>query len=559
MTVSLTADGIGKRPAIAPDAADPETSLYRFSTQEIQRCITTIHLCKQTGNLRPLSKLIRRMKRIPILLFSFRPTFSLQENRLSLVSSRLGRLFTSKIRSHPSNVPPVITASATIMIPSPPLQYANPSIHFDLSELDKLTVELEERRQKGYDLSRKIHVALVQARRAVESNEPNHPVFAELDSYAEAVAEQQSQERDPRSANLSHRMEEIARIKAFQFFLQTGRLLPPSALPLITDEEYLAGACMGLAQDLQRYGLGRATVRDVDSVTAACDLVRSILNYLLSFDFRNGPLRRKYDGTKYALKALETFLYELAVTRSNVQDGPEAKRLRVDDSSLLPSQELEAVRVRMEHRDELRESLIKKCRDGQKAAKQAIFALHRGDTERALQLLSDCNDCIKKELIPIVEKEPPLKSGSFGGVLEEYVEGKLFACWLYGVQLQSLEGGATGTILKPCDFDIHLEPEAYLGGLCDLTGEVGRYAVQRGTMRDEEGVRLCLQTNRNIQTSIESMERAPLAISKKMEQVNRSVEKIERMLYEMSLSSAVGRNVTSEVNESDMQEADDEK
>ena len=46
----------------------------------------------------------------------------------------------------------------------------------------------------------------------------------------------------------------------------------------------------------------------------ARDLVDSLLVELMKFDFRNGPLRRKFDGVKYALKRLENILYELAVT-----------------------------------------------------------------------------------------------------------------------------------------------------------------------------------------------------------------------------------------------------
>jgi predicted translin family RNA/ssDNA-binding protein len=439
------------------------------------------------------------------------------------------------------------------MIPSPPLVYTTTSSLFDLNDLNQLSMETEEQRQRGYDLSRKIHVTLVQARRALTLNQHDHEAFEQMDAFATEIVQQSLKLREPRIANLSHRMEEIARIKALQHFLQTGTLFAPSVLSAATDEEYLAGACMGLAQDLQRYGLGRATARDVDSVKVACDLVRSILDYLLGFDFRNGPLRRKYDGTKYSLKALETLLYELAVTGGNNKDGeePENKRLRLEESSLLPKEELEAIRLRMVHRDELREDLIKKCRDGQKAAKQAIFALHRGDKERAQKLLAECHHCITDQLLPIIEEEPPLKNGSFSNVLEEYVEAKLFACWLYGPEESSSAETACGTILKPQDFDISLEPEVYLGGLCDLTGEVGRYAVQRGTMRDDDGVKLCLQTNRDIQTSIESMERIPNGITKKMDQLNRSVEKLERMLYEMSLSTAVGRNMKTEVEDVD--------
>ena len=118
---------------------------------------------------------------------------------------------------------------------------------------------------------------------------------------------------------------------------------------------------MGLAQDLDRYGLGRATARDVESVTMAKNLVEEILGYLLQFDFRNGPLRRKYDGTKYALKSLEVLLYELSITSDESGEKP-SKMQKTEQSPLLATDELKALRERMEKRDALRETLIKRCR-----------------------------------------------------------------------------------------------------------------------------------------------------------------------------------------------------
>ena len=38
------------------------------------------------------------------------------------------------------------------------------------------------------------------------------------------------------------------------------------------------------------------------------DLVDAVNGAFLQFDFRNGPLRRRYDGIKYTLKKLETTL-----------------------------------------------------------------------------------------------------------------------------------------------------------------------------------------------------------------------------------------------------------
>jgi predicted translin family RNA/ssDNA-binding protein len=128
-------------------------------------------------------------------------------------------------------------------------------------------------------------------------------------------------------------------------------------------------------------------------------------------------------------------------------------------------------------------------------------------------------------------------------VLEEYVEAKLFYTWLHGNAELPLEK-PTGILLMPQDFSIPLQMDEYLGGLCDLTGEIGRYAVQRGTARDFDGVKQCLATNTAIYLAIQTMERFPSGIGKKMDQLRQSVEKLERMTYELSLSEATGRKIT---------------
>ena len=431
-------------------------------------------------------------------------------------------------------------SASQAVLPSRPFPYLQANV-LDLSVLANEVAVADEKRQAAFDASRKLQAATVQARTALEIDEAASKKAEENLKELLFTCVAPEADRNPREANFSNRLEDVVRVMAFSYFLQTGRLLPPSHCRYATDEEYLAGACMGLSADLSRYAMGRATVRDVASVTIARDLVQDIMNQLLEFDFRNGPLRRKYDGTKYALKNLETMLYELSVTGDEVE--PDAKRLRLEP--LVPTDELGALRGRMEHRDELRETLIKKSRDGQKAAKQSIFALHRGDHKKAMQLLAQCEACITKDLLPIVEEEPPLRGGSFGNVLEEYAEARLFYVWLFG-KANGRES-PVGDLLSPDDFQIHLEPEEYLGGLCDLTGEVGRFAVQRGTARDKQGVKLCLQTNGSIQSALQTMGRLPGGTGKKMDALRRSVEKLERILYELSLSEATGgRNMVVE-------------
>jgi len=379
--------------------------------------------------------------------------------------------------------------------------------------------------------------------------------------------------RAPRLANISHKLEEYARFKSTQHFLSEGKLLSPNAAcftspsgrSVLTDEEYLGGACIGLCHELSKHSVTRASNAANDStavpfIKSARDSVSLILDELLEFDFRNGPLRRKYDSTKYALKNLETVLYELSVAGavgghqlSNGDDGgPASKKMKTDDGattednddmeedppSPIPKEDIKALRERMDHRDKLRETLIKTCRDGQKAAKQAIFALHRGDSERATKLLTDCENCVKNDLTPILLEEPGLRYGSFSAVLEEYVEAKLFATWLAPDE----DKKPAGKILLPNEIPLPISTEDYLGGLCDLTGEVGRYAVARGTVRDRKGVELCLESNKTIYTALRMLGKIPGKNSgKKVSMVQKSVEKLERVLYEQSLMEMAGR------------------
>jgi hypothetical protein len=78
--------------------------------------------------------------------------------------------------------------------------------------------------------------------------------------------------------------------------------------------------------------MGRAIKRDFSSVVAARNLVQEILDYLLKINFCSGYLRRMYDGCKYALKILETILYELSVTSQVGDSEPCTKRKKLQEA-----------------------------------------------------------------------------------------------------------------------------------------------------------------------------------------------------------------------------------
>ena len=76
----------------------------------------------------------------------------------------------------------------------------------------------------------------------------------------------------------------------------------------------------------------------------------------------------------------------------------------------------------------------------------------------------------------------------------------------------------------------------------DLTGEIGRYAVARGAVRDKEGVELCLQSSKTVYMGLKLLGKIPGRNSaKKVSMVCKNVEKLERVLYEQSLMEMAGR------------------
>ena len=395
-------------------------------------------------------------------------------------------------------------------------------------------------------------------------------------------------ERAPRRGNIDYKMESYARYKSVRYYLnENNGLLSPKApcfsgkRSILTDEEYLGGACIGLCHDLSKIAVSRASNAMSDPTAVkfvhfARDTVSNILQELLEFDWRNSPLRRKYDSTKYALKQLETVLYELSVAGAlgghnlKSEDGPKQKRIKVDaennsnekeegkdtdtGTSALNTfrQDITEIKERMDHRDKLRETLIKSSRDAQKAAKNSIFAMHRGNTKSAVQLLLDCENCVRNDLLPIVKEEPTLRGGSFSNVLEEYVEGKLFYCWLHGNgedESGDSNNKPAGKILSFDDITLPITVDEYIGGLCDLTGEIGRFAVARGTVRDKESVKVCLETSKNIYMAIRMAGKLPGNINKKMNPLKNSIEKMERILYEQSLMEMAGRKFASSMEE----------
>lgn len=325
-----------------------------------------------------------------------------------------------------------------------------------------------------------------------------------------------------------------------------------------TNEEYICGV-IHFCQELGRYAVGRATVGDADSVVLCRDLVQQVFGQLLEFDFRNGPLRRKYDGVKYVLRRLEDVLYELSLIGAYVapaEPAQPAKRAKLDSSSsggggaaaeangagaaaggvsgALNPEEFAAMRETMNAYDKKREDVIKGTRDLQKLSKQAIFSLHRSDFGKASGQLAQVVAKAREIFEGYIKDEPALRQGSYANAMEEFAEAVLFKVWLEEKTICAADGPALEGLIDSTE---------YIGGLADFTGEVGRFAVAAAARRDDAAVRECLAADLSVQDALMKLG-LPGKLGKKESMLKTNVKKLEHVLYELSLIKASGRKVS---------------
>jgi len=357
-----------------------------------------------------------------------------------------------------------------------------------------------------------------------------------------------------REGQLAQAIEKFTEVCMVQQFFATGRLASPSALQPCNDEEYI-GAALGFAQELSRYVVGRASEGDEASIRICQSIIVQLNSKMLEFDFRNGPLRRKYDGLKYALKGVEDVLYELSLLH---KDGPavvtestelpDSKRKRsegngdgsgagasssmealTDINPLIDGAELDAIRARMDAYDKLREDVIKQSRDVQKFAKQAIFAVHRGTLEEAQKKLDEAKR-IALLILSTISEQPALRAGSLSNSLEEWAEGAMTLEWV-----------RSSRIMTRSDMPF-VNTNEYVGALSDFTGEIGRLAVAAASKRDLVSVRRVLQADVAIYAGLMQVNVGG-KYTKKCEAVATNLKKVEDVVYELSMLQRGARSV----------------
>ena len=132
----------------------------------------------------------------------------------------------------------------------------------------------------------------------------------------------------------------------------------------------------------------------------------------------------------------------------------------------------------------------------------------------------------------LVKKWPALRFGSLAAALEEYAEAALFMKWL-----EAKKDPSAPLVASQQALGLPLSDEEYLGGVCDLTGEVGRVAVAAATARDLATVRRVFETDVAVMEAVSGLNLPP-KLAKKVGPLEMCVRKVEHLLYELALAAA---------------------
>jgi predicted translin family RNA/ssDNA-binding protein len=172
---------------------------------------------------------------------------------------------------------------------------------------------------------------------------------------------------------------------------------------------------------------------------------------------------------------------------------------------------------------EKRRVVIKEAGDAQHLAKKAIFSLQRDATKEAEQCLDE-SLALLSGLVKKYSKEVRLlDEGSFKAGLEEYTEAKLFKLFLDGKELTEIK-------------ELPVSSDAFVSGLCDVPGEMVRYAIKSATERKFDLVRQCYDGAESIINELIDMDLTGYN-RQKFDQAKQALQKLQQIVYEVSLKS----------------------
>lgn len=193
---------------------------------------------------------------------------------------------------------------------------------------------------------------------------------------------------------------------------------------------------------------------------------------------------------------------------------------------MINKDEFSGIVKEMESFDAKRETLIKKSRDILKLSKQIIYSVHRNEMVEAEKLINDINTGMQ-EFNSIVKEHSKLHySGTFKITVQEYVEAITFYDLIKNNKLPDFK-------------KLNIDSEFYLLGLCDLTGECVRKAVNSAIKEDYKTVIMMKELVSELYGEFMRFDFSNGELRKKYDAIKYDLKKLEDLTLELKLKGKI--------------------
>lgn len=153
-------------------------------------------------------------------------------------------------------------------------------------------------------------------------------------------------------------------------------------------------------------------------------------------------------------------------------------------------------------------------------SKKTIFAIQRQDFKTAAAKIEE-NEKNLKNLAERFGQGRLNKEGAYKAAAEEYLEGKTFYTVIKNKEISATPG-------------LELDYEGYLGGICDLIGELVRYATNQAAAGKFADVAKIKKSAEDIMTQLIDFDMTGY-LRTKYDQARGHLRKLEQMAYEIKL------------------------
>ncbi len=170
---------------------------------------------------------------------------------------------------------------------------------------------------------------------------------------------------------------------------------------------------------------------------------------------------------------------------------------------------------------EKRRDVIKVAGDAQHLAKKAIFALQRDENKAGEEGLGKASEMLRGLVKKYQSEAGIFEVGAFKAALEEYIEARLFRDFVNGKSLDQID-------------ELPVDSDAFVSGLCDVPGEIVRYAIKSAIERKFDEVKRCYDEAEKIIDELVDMDLTGYH-RQKFDQAKQALNKLQQIVYEVSL------------------------